>query len=46
MVELKELVALHAKQQLGELDPDEVGIIKSVLDLKHKTVKMVSDESG
>lgn len=39
--ELKELVSLHGRQQLGELDPEEVGIIKSVLDLKSKTVATI-----
>eukprot|EP00158_Paraphelidium_tribonemae_P006212 Partr_v1_DN27732_c1_g1_i1_m67843 putative domain-containing protein len=37
--ELKELVALHGIDASGELDKDEVRIIKSVLDLKSKAVK-------
>lgn len=36
--ELKELVSLHGRKQMGDLNDDEVKIIKSVLDLKAKTV--------
>ena len=37
--ELKEFVALHGKDVHGDLDADEVRIIKSVLDLQRKRIK-------
>ena len=40
--QLKELVTLHAKQQPHDLAQEEVEIIRSVLDLRSKTVMQVS----
>ena len=40
-VELKELISLHIKEELGELESEEVNIIRSVLDVQMKTATMI-----